>query len=325
MRAAPIDPSARVAQLVLRRSGQSVPVDVEALARQHADVERHAWPFACDALTVGLIAERPTIYLRDQQPWRRERFTLAHELGHVVLGWHFGNVACTPSRAVASSEEDLAAVRTLPLLGFMRMEQEANDFASQLLLPWTYLNALAAAEDMPALLAGLTLADVSAFAGLLSLRRALQPGFVFQFDAGGGDVRTISTTGTGLVDSRTLSQTVRDQGRTMVSGRLISWWRLTEFTGMPPVETTPSKDLLDQAVARAGLTGPTAAARKKGIQSSTSGILSNLHGDEAQTLASLRHRFEQKPELVGDLPPDLLDRFIVAKVQDRFRKLRGGA
>lgn len=325
MRAAPTDPSARVAQLVLRRSGQSVPVDVEALAMQHAEVERHAWPFDCDALTVGLVAERPTIYLRDQQARRRERFTLAHELGHVVLGWHFGNVACTPSGAAASSAEDSAAVRTLPLPGFMRMEQEANDFASQLLLPWTYLNALAAAEDMPALLAGLTLADVSAFAGLLGLRRALQPGFVFQFDAGGGDVRTISTTGTGSVDSRTLSQTAKGQGRIMVSDRLVSWWRLTEFTGMPPLETTASKDLLDEAVARAGLIGPDAAARKKTIQSSTSGILSNLHGDEAQTLGSLRHRFAQKPELVGDLPQDLLDRFIIAKVQDRFHKFRDRA
>jgi hypothetical protein len=92
---------------------------------------------------------------------------------------------------------------------------------------------------------------------------------------------------------------------------------------MPPEELTPSKDLLDQAVAQAGLSGPAAAARKKTIQSRTSGILSTLHGDEAQTISSLRHRFEQMAEVVGDLDEELIERFIVAKVQDRFRKLQG--
>jgi hypothetical protein len=311
-----------VAELVLRRTSGGMPTDVEALALQHANVERYHWPFKCDALTVGLLSPRPTIYLRQQTAARRERFTLAHELGHVLLGWHFGDVACSPANAVTT--QDSLPARGLPL-GFMRMEQEANDFASHLLLPWSYLNGLAATEDMPILLTGLTEADVSAFAGLLALRRVLQPGFVFRFDAGNGDIRVITTTGTGSVDTSTLSGTARDHGRWSVSDRVVFWWRLTEFSGLPAVEPTPSRELLDLLISQAGLTGPAAAARKQKIQATTSGILSKLHGDAAQTVASLRHRFEQMQAHTGDLDPALLDRFIIAKVQDRFRKLNGDA
>lgn len=70
--------------------------------------------------TIGIDDEYVTIGVNGHQPWCRRRFTLGHELGHLLLE-HQG---CSGSPNDGSHEE-----------------QEANAFAAELLMPRVILKA----------------------------------------------------------------------------------------------------------------------------------------------------------------------------------------
>lgn len=60
----------------------------------------------------------------------RKRFTLAHEIGHVVIPWHTGTTACvTDNPSVTIDQKRMIDSQ----------EQEANVFASELLIPSSWL------------------------------------------------------------------------------------------------------------------------------------------------------------------------------------------
>ncbi|WP_428983137.1 ImmA/IrrE family metallo-endopeptidase [Phytohabitans maris] len=56
------------------------------------------WPYNCDGLTVGLTSgSRPQIFIKSSSNKPRERFTVGHELGHVLLPWHIEELHVIPS------------------------------------------------------------------------------------------------------------------------------------------------------------------------------------------------------------------------------------
>lgn len=85
---------------------------------------------------LGQISFQPlkiTVFARDQQHRGRERFTLAHELGHHVLG-HSRYMA---GEYCEESDFEQNGPPTLGIEDIARMEWQANRFASSLLLPRT--------------------------------------------------------------------------------------------------------------------------------------------------------------------------------------------
>lgn len=60
---------------------------------------------------------------------QRKRFTIAHELGHYLLPWHRQTKYSCTSESIKDVGDDSRASRLL------EMEQEANAFASELLMP----------------------------------------------------------------------------------------------------------------------------------------------------------------------------------------------
>lgn len=111
----------------------SIPVPVEDLARQLDIADIH--PLTTQGFEGGLLtdAERSTgfILVRENVFPPRERFTIAHELGHFLIPTHIpdqpGKFLCSRAdlNRLAANEQDRRA----------RMEVEANRFASLLLIP----------------------------------------------------------------------------------------------------------------------------------------------------------------------------------------------
>ena len=265
------------------------------------------------------------MFYRGDRAITRVRFTLAHELGHVCLGWHVGTIGCSPSvppDVVAKGSAPVVWSRAEYALG----EREASEFASQVVLPWTYVNDLAVGHDMDTVLRGVDAANVSAFAGLVGLSQMLQPGFVFVFDPNDGHgTRQIASRGThypdmiaGRPNLQELRSVALESGRTEVSGRNVRWFRLANFEALPPKPLLGSRELLADALAPMNLEGAERAILAKRIQSITAGILSVPRGNIDQALAAVRHRFSVEPDVVG-IPPDRLDTFLVAKVHERFK------
>jgi len=88
------DPAACCAGVLVERLDLTPPVNVMEVAGRYADLEILSWEFACDALVVGLGSmdgRRPKVFIRaNYQGRRRRRFTIAHEIGHLVLPWTSG-------------------------------------------------------------------------------------------------------------------------------------------------------------------------------------------------------------------------------------------
>jgi hypothetical protein len=176
---------------VVERFGVTPPVDLQLVAKSCADVEFDAIPGNCDGLVVGLHGprDRPLILLDRNTPSRRQRFTLAHELGHVLLPWHLGDYVCDTSRWFADERYHAAAA-----------EVQANRFAAHLLVPSNWLHDLVARggdRQVLPLLDAVGHADVSIPVACLRLIVTLPPGFVFAIiDASDQVVLSSQSTGT---------------------------------------------------------------------------------------------------------------------------------
>ena len=163
-------PEQRVARLVSERLRLKTPVNLEKLAKQFATVERDKLPRDADAVVVYRTGSKPHIILNEEKPATRRRFTLAHEIAHVMIPWHLGTVACHTEWTVQFDDMDYA-----------QTEAEANRFASELLMPRAWLRRrvrenknLRSAFD-----AVFKAAGVSAQAVSMGLIQVLPPGYVF--------------------------------------------------------------------------------------------------------------------------------------------------
>lgn len=120
-------PVEKMAARLLSRHGLTPPYDLEALVLNYASVELHHFPVNADGITIGIGGEKkPQILINSDSPETRRKFTLAHELGHIVIPWHTGTIVSHLGKIEANTE-------------YRQMESEANQFAAELLLPSSWI------------------------------------------------------------------------------------------------------------------------------------------------------------------------------------------
>lgn len=83
------------------------------------------------ALIVPLDKSEGMILVRNDRPETRKRYTIAHEIGHYVHPFHRANSA----EGFYCKATDLAVESARPNDRHARMEQQANEFAAELLMP----------------------------------------------------------------------------------------------------------------------------------------------------------------------------------------------
>lgn len=113
-------------RILLQENVRELPVNIVGLCRQMGIQVRYFTPTDGNDGCSTILFGRPKILVSDQCSPERQRFTVAHELGHILLG-HVG-------------EAEL--VNREPGPGDNPIEQEANVFASRLLAPACVLWAL---------------------------------------------------------------------------------------------------------------------------------------------------------------------------------------
>jgi Zn-dependent peptidase ImmA (M78 family) len=116
----------KLAQKVLRKYNLVPPYDIMTLVEKKATIAFHIFPFKADGITVNIKSDKPRIYINNAFgiPKTRQRFTIAHELGHIFLPWHKGTIASDINEYCISTH-----------MTYREMESEANRFASELLMP----------------------------------------------------------------------------------------------------------------------------------------------------------------------------------------------
>lgn len=113
-------------RVLLNEGVTELPVRVSVLCRQMGiQVGYIDLPGGEDGISI-IVKDRPRILIARNRPAARQRFTVAHELGHILLG-HVGKYQL---------------VNREPSRGDSPIEQEANVFAARLLAPACVLWAL---------------------------------------------------------------------------------------------------------------------------------------------------------------------------------------
>lgn len=149
------------------------PIDVFALLRERASLSFVEFPVKIDGLCIGLkkIGVRPEVYISAKAARTRQRFTAAHELGHVLIPWHIGGII---------DDIDGAGSGKLAEQAYWEHEAEANNFASELLMPtdWAVAQISEFNNPLDALIAIIDRAQVSRQAAAIKLINNLPPNHV---------------------------------------------------------------------------------------------------------------------------------------------------
>lgn len=274
------------------------------------------WPVPqVDAVMMRRPGQKPAVFYKNTDPrGLRQRFTLAHELGHLKLAWHLGNKACE----VAPSETGSDRANGRP-----PEEREADTFASCLLVPDRWLEAVSRTygEDMTGLLEAVSTAQVSTTASLLALRRGLSAGWAFQLNSR-PDLITSAGTVTPVAGPAELTRSAEDHGVYVLQGNNVRWWRLAGRFDIPAEDDDPrsTTELLRSAI-RSHESDP---ARAKWIEQSANGKVGGGTKDDAgrpagEVFASLTYRFRYVEYAAMTTHPDF-QKWLTRKARDKANK-----
>jgi hypothetical protein len=268
---------------------------------------------------------------KNNQSARRRLFTLAHELGHVILPWHIGLAACTPVKSPIDAEpiDPTYTGGLLTRAGIEEQEAEATRFAGSILAPRRFIEAYAE-EGIGELLAALNSARMSAIATMLTLSRNLLPGFCFLIDEDEEGFWTVQSSGTQLPSGRggksreaQLRDHARDFGEVQLSGRRVLWFQLASQADFFLSED----DRTTTQILRDSLASTVSPIDRVGMQTRINGIVGGMlsKGEraqaETQALSVLEHRFESDEDfrLLFDNPDFRL--YLRRKAAERVRSI----
>lgn len=119
-------PEEKLAQRVLKLHNLTIPFDLKLLVEQYANVIFMHIPFAgIDGVSLNLKVpgKKPKVIVNTATGTKRQNFTLAHELGHIIIPWHLGTII------------DETYPQLFKDYQYSIIEQEANRFAAELLMP----------------------------------------------------------------------------------------------------------------------------------------------------------------------------------------------
>lgn len=123
-------PEIKIAKRLAKKHGLKPPVDILAFVAKFAEIEETVLPVDADAISINLKNEdrNPQIFINRFSDANRKRFTLAHELAHIIIPWHVGSIV-----------SHINAYQYFADHVYAQIEAEANRFASEILLPSEWL------------------------------------------------------------------------------------------------------------------------------------------------------------------------------------------
>lgn len=261
MTKAKISNAQTLADIIVERYDAKPPVDIAGIVEKYAVIRELSRDIPdVDALLLGLDSDVNQVLLNPVRQGQRRRFTLGHELGHILIGWHQAHELLCIADSEHDEEDSEGHLRPLgadPKSREIRaQEEEADAFAARVLVPKRFVDSISRLPVDQMLLA-LERADVSVPAGMRALADSLSPGYVFAMldDRNlvartwhSGQERTgvprVSGISRGeIVDRRLAMRTLAETGWAYHYGRRI-WWGRAEVDLQVPENTSDWRPLL---------------------------------------------------------------------------------
>ncbi|MET0081142.1 MAG: ImmA/IrrE family metallo-endopeptidase [Candidatus Thiodiazotropha lotti] len=242
-------PEARIARRLVQRLELSPPVDIKSLVHSYAELSFKKIPEACiDGICLNLkvSGKRPTVIVNSDNPPNRKRFTLAHELGHILIPWHLGSII-----------DNLDVEESSTIYDYWQMEKEANTFAAEVLMPYEWVDNLT--DDVENLAEShKTIAqdcEVSGLAAALRLISFFEPGVVYAVTSGGAveySGRSEGTIASALPWNTPFSPKsysyAQDHHTAKLGTSTLHWWILPSEVPVEDVDSRTWRELVDRIV-----------------------------------------------------------------------------
>jgi hypothetical protein len=317
-----VSPEVRVARLLLQREGLSPPVRVLDLLRKFASVESVTIPIDVDGVCYQHPDHRkPRVILNAANSnQNRERFTAAHELGHIVLPWQAGTILCHPNEQLSSALD----------ARYRKIEDEANQFARELLVPAPWLKSQLAGRTDELAQKVYTIAELAEVSPMVAAFAVSEVFGTAKFFFTRGEATEMSVSGTVLGRWSRLewrpelaAEYERHGGRYSrkdYGPYTLHCFEFVDDVGEPPAE--PSTQILAQILDARSLT-PTARKRLEGIVNGIIGSANSRTTARSATefLPALRYRFaDRPPELSPVVDDPRFHEFMRAKAHELAAK-----
>ena len=127
-------PEIKMAQKIIKRHSLKIPFDLDSLVKKYATVIYKSISVdGVDGVCLHLktAGKTPTVIVNMDSARTRQKFTLAHELGHIIIPWHLGTFIDKVDENNVNSNME-----------YWVLEREANRFASELLMPFDWIYSL---------------------------------------------------------------------------------------------------------------------------------------------------------------------------------------
>jgi hypothetical protein len=244
-------PEINLARRLIKRAKLKPPIDVFDVARKFSNVEKLELPVDVDGVCLNLkqSGKKPLIIVNIAGRSReRIRFTLAHELGHVLIPWHTGSIV-----------DEIEITRDHASQEYWQLEGEANRFASELLMPTAWVEKQI--EEWPLPLEATARvangAEVSFQAATIKLLNCLGSGFIFAQVENGSVVSSGRSRGT-LANQPNIGSTIEpdalfpwtpNRWRQQVGTARYYWWQFKGDVALPAANSNHDwRVLLDSII-----------------------------------------------------------------------------
>lgn len=276
-------PEVSLARFVICDEGFSPGDDLKSLATRFADVEFAPIPFEADGISIKLKSpERPRIVINSRNPRTRKQFTLAHELGHVLIPWHVGTICSHIDSAFDQDGE------------YYQQEGEANRFASELLAPTAWVaNLFQSSSDPAAVLKTIiNTAGISPLAANIKLTQCLPSGYVCTESHPDMSMQYHRSPGTVIAapygnDPKQIARYDREANRHFslrYGNYRYRWWFFPQDHPLPDaILQRPWREALADILAKAP------NAERRFIQQSLNGIIAAAHPRHANVEEAYRY------------------------------------
>ena len=314
----------RFAYRFSQRRSLSIPFDVEKVARSLADVEYKDIPYSVDGLCLDVKGRRgrPKIWLRPNVSERRRNFTIAHEIGHIVIPWHTGSIL-----------DELETEESVESSFYIDMEREANRFAAELLMPKAWSSAVIdRAENLQGAMKAIH--DIARVSGHAAAVRTLElgpPGWVMSAVRDGLITWSKKTQGTSTrlpvrneAVQNVLMLTHHEPIRLALGNVTYYWWQERERVEIPACPSRPWREILQEIVSDFPLEHQ---HRTKQRLNAIIGLALKNHpkGSNPEPmywsfLKSLENRSDHDPWLHAALAHHLMRDYAVARIYERSER-----
>lgn len=317
-------PEENLARRLISRHNLRPAIPIFEIARKYAVIEEIGMPFDVDGVSLHLksLDRKPLIVINSNRGERRKRFTLAHELGHVLIPWHFGTILDITDISANDADDR-----------YWTLESEANRFASELLIPTNWVENLIQDSDDPLELTQRISeeGDVSIQASAIKLIQCLPPGYLFAQVSEDNFVisssRSHKTIASKLwhgarIEPEAVFQDCSNIFSLKVGDSAYYWWRFDESVSLPRRTTRMNwREILDQIVDDIDSPGIEKAKYKASINGVVAFANSSVKGEDRDmeaVFAAALQRCHGKAGLNEFCSHCLFNEFLLMKVRSFF-------